>query len=217
MEITSGNKTLSEAQKQLYTRLKTSRTFRLPYTTACIAHNIDIRFQLVIGSDGDVIQNATEYAAIEKQIAEVMNGKSGKWGCLFAGNVGNGKTSMLRAVQIFCLDLVMANVDCAEGMRLVSAQEVVDRAFNASMWSSMMDEPFLAIDDIGIEPLEVQEYGVVRYPVRDMLQYRYNNHLMTFLSTNLTPQERTQKYGLRLTDRLHEMCQNIVFKSKSFR
>lgn len=193
------------------------RTYRLPFSASCIAKNIYLRYALIVSKDSSIVSNEDEYSHITKQIAEVINGRNKQWGCLFAGNVGNGKTSMLRAVQIFYLDLVLGGIDKAEGLRLITSLDVADRVFKPELWKAICTEPILGIDDMGTEPLEVMQYGLVRNPMSELLQYRYENHLLTFITTNLTPKERLEKYGLRIADRMKEMFCNIVFTHKSYR
>ena len=75
----------------------------------------------------------------------------------------------------------------------------------------------LAIEDMGKEPLEVMVYGNVIAPVQDIIEYRYDKRLFTFITTNLSPQEITQRYGVRVGDRLKEMVSKIVFENDSYR
>ncbi len=75
----------------------------------------------------------------------------------------------------------------------------------------------LAVDDVGIEPLEVMEYGNVVSPTVELLTRRYDGQLFTLLTTNLTPDGIRKRYGDRIADRLNEMAVVIPFKNPSYR
>jgi DNA replication protein DnaC len=73
------------------------------------------------------------------------------------------------------------------------------------------------IDDIGIEPKEVMDFGTITTPVVDLLEARYNRLKYTFVTTNLTPSELSEKYGPRLADRFREMFHVIGYDHPSYR
>lgn len=75
----------------------------------------------------------------------------------------------------------------------------------------------LGIDDMGIEPMEVLEFGNLHRPLTDLLTMRYENRGFTFITTNLVPQQIRKLYGDRIADRLNEMVDKIVFDNPSFR
>ena len=75
----------------------------------------------------------------------------------------------------------------------------------------------LAIDDMGLEPAEVMDYGNILNPVVDLLSYRYDEQLFTIVTTNLKPEEIRQKYGDRIADRFNEMMERIIFYNGSYR
>ena len=74
-----------------------------------------------------------------------------------------------------------------------------------------------AIDDFGTEPLEVIDYGNVLYPITDLLTTRYDRHLFTILTTNLTPSEIRPRYGDRIADRLNDMMGKVIFANSTYR
>ncbi len=49
------------------------------------------------------------------------------------------------------------------------------------------------------------DYGNVLYPITELLTTRYDRHLFTILTTNLTPSEIRPRYGDRIADRLNDM------------
>jgi DNA replication protein DnaC len=75
----------------------------------------------------------------------------------------------------------------------------------------------LCIDDVGLEPTEVLDYGNAINPVIEILEQRYQRQLFTFITTNLTPKQIREKYGDRIADRFNEMMKCIVYKNPTFR
>ena len=75
----------------------------------------------------------------------------------------------------------------------------------------------LAIDDLGTEPLEIQDYGNIMSPMVDLLTRRYDKQLFAIVTTNLMPKEIRPKYGVRIGDRFNEMMVKIQFENDTYR
>ena len=75
----------------------------------------------------------------------------------------------------------------------------------------------LCIDDVGLEPTEVLDYGNALNPVIEIMEQRYRQQLFTFITTNLTPAQIREKYGDRIADRFNETMKCIVYKNPTFR
>ena len=84
-------------------------------------------------------------------------------------------------------------------------------------WRTLSRRNMLAIDDLGTEPVEIQDYGNHLSPVIDLLYKRYDEQLFTIITTNLTPKEIRERYGERIADRLNEMAFRIVFDNDTYR
>jgi DNA replication protein DnaC len=84
-------------------------------------------------------------------------------------------------------------------------------------WEKLCQVDMLAIDDLGIEPVEVMDFGNVLCPVVDLLTKRYDMQLFTIITTNLTPSEIREKYGDRIADRMNEMMVKIIFNNDTYR
>lgn len=142
----------------------------------------------------------------------------GKFGAMVNGVCGNGKTTMLYALQVLLNDLVNNEyLKSGTGIRIVSATEVPDTSSKSVSWRSLKEENLLAIDDFGREPTEVMEFGNIKSPIVDLLEYRYDNQLFTLITSNLTPREVRTKYGNRIADRFNEMLEVIPFYNGSYR
>ncbi len=71
---------------------------------------------------------------------------------------------------------------------------------------------------MGEEPKTVLEYGNAINPIVDLFEERYNRQLFTIITTNLDPNEISEKYGVRIADRFREMLAIVSFGNQdSFR
>jgi len=161
--------------------------------------------------DSEVLRN---YA---NRVVEWM--KSDKPCLLLLGDVGCGKTTMLEAICRMIGYIYYSNISFErKGFQWDSAYQIEKWARNdTERYESFKQCEWAAIDDIGLESTEVNNYGNIIYPVRDILHYRYEHRLTTIISTNLLPKDLTAKYGTRIGDRLAEMSCVIKFNEPSYR
>ena len=140
-------------------------------------------------------------------------------GLMIAGIPGNGKTTLMRAIQGL-INVMGLKYWTGEDfiVREILAKEIVRMAKdNGSAFYSLCRYPALAIDDFGEEPMEVVSYGNISNPLIDLLSIRYSEQLLTILTTN-TPNDMIRTlYGARISDRLNEMMQVIIFRNDSYR
>lgn len=138
-----------------------------------------------------------------------------KKGLLISGNVGTGKTSMVR--------LFTANIKSP--FRAVSCQSIVDLyqqggldelsryimpAGSVNNWNSGY-----LFDDLGAEDFPVKHMGNSRNIMAWIIGKRYDNvrnipFERTIITTNLQPGQISEFYGERIRSRLREMCNNLV-------
>lgn len=164
------------------------------------------------------MKNVKEVATAIREIADFLTDGSRKWGLMFMGNLGTGKTILVRALQKSIVTLAYQDLLPAEaGLRLVHAKDIHRTTNNGMTFKSLCDEPLLAIDDLGDEAKEEMVYGTVMTPVIDLLEYRYDRQLFTIITTNLSADMIRDKYGKRIADRCREMFKVITFKNKSYR
>lgn len=145
-----------------------------------------------------------------------------KFGLMLAGTCGNGKTSLLKAIQSATnlLNLkyeVRSDKEEKIAISIIDVKDIIANCKDYQMMEVYKKTPYLGIDDMGKEPKEVLDYGNVCNPVIDLIEYRYDKQLTTFITTNLTPDEFKDKYGERITDRFREMIEKIVFEDGSYR
>lgn len=155
-------------------------------------------------------QESEETNSAIKKMADALTTKSHKTGIVLCGTCGNGKTTLVRALQNLLIYLKYRNLT-ENGMPIMDAREVANRMRECKT------VPLLAIEDMGKEPTTKLDYGNILNPVIEVLEHRYNEQLFTVISTNLTAKEIKEKYGTRIADRFNEMMSVIIFTGKSFR
>ncbi len=155
------------------------------------------------------------------RMATWLTGDSSKFAAVLCGGCGNGKTTLAKAFQNLLCYLNIPIPDShgkAFWVRLCDAKEIAYIArTDYAAFLTLARTPMLAIDDVGIEPLEVMEYGNVVSPVVELLTKRYDEQLFTLMTTNLTPDGIRKRYGDRIADRLNEMAVVIPFKNSTYR
>lgn len=161
-----------------------------------------------------------------KKIAETMTEKSTKCGILLCGNCGNGKTTTMNAFVSVCnyLNKIQATRAFESrgefknwSIKSTSARRISQIAKDESLMNEAKTVTVLCIDDVGLEPTEVLDYGNAINPVIEIMEHRYRQQLFTFITTNLTPAQIREKYGDRIADRFNEIMKCIVYTNPTFR
>lgn len=163
-----------------------------------------------------------ENEALDKQLslmAEWLTTNDHRFCLLLCGKCGNGKSTLVKAFQNL-LNLLGLRDEYGNtiGFTIVDAREIAWMCRDRHQeWRALSRRNMLAIDDIGTEPVEIQDYGNHLNPVIDLLYKRYDEQLFTIITTNLTPKEIRERYGERIADRLNEMAFRIVFDNDTYR
>ena len=126
-------------------------------------------------------------------------------GLLLYGTLGNGKTTMLRALaRLF------------HGTSFIlSATNLYN--FEKDNTLTRSQRRLLLIDDLGTEPERCIVYGEERHPMTDIILERYHDNLTTVIATNLSLDDIKIRYGARVQDRLIEMYAGIYYDADSYR
>jgi DNA replication protein DnaC len=142
--------------------------------------------------------------------------KSGKCSLLLLGNIGTGKTKLLEAISL------LINYYSNRNTSIISSTNIVRLSLSKedseiNRFNNFKTFPYLFIDDLGIEPVNVNDFGTIYNPVIDILLNRYNTMKTTIISTNLNIDQIKQIYGDRIYDRFCEQYDRIIFEFNSFR
>lgn len=156
------------------------------------------------------------------RIGDFLTTEDNYYGLFMPGTVGNGKTTMMRAIKdLFVYLIDKEKITYCEGDKyptFITARELAEISRDKNSFRIVKNTKYLFIDDLGAEPVEISNYGNFVYPYIDVLEYRYDRLLPTFISSNFNASDLCNKYeSERVKDRMKEMFQIISFKEESFR
>lgn len=196
----------------------TRERFSLPYSEEQVKDMLTAAVQAEVSYRHQSYRESEEMNSYIAQASSWLVNQD-KFGLLLCGVPGNGKTTLMRAIQslLNILDLKDAN-NQSVGVVMVDAREIARlNKDNYEAFRNYRQRPMLAIDDLGLEPAAVMDYGNILNPVIDLLSYRYDEQLFTIVTTNLKPSQIREKYKDRIADRFNEMMEKIIFKNGSYR
>ncbi len=205
-------------QALLRSRPITTR-FRLPMTKEQAVEMLRGAIMAEVAQRHRHYTESSELTSQIEQMAQWLTSPQGKFCMLLCGTCGNGKTTFVKALQALLNLLELTDADNERcGFQIMDAKDIAWMCRDERpAWQRLCRRKMLAIDDLGTEPTEVQEYGNRMNPVIDLFYKRYDMQLFTIITTNLLPDEIRQKYGDRVADRLNEMACRIVFENESYR
>ena len=162
---------------------------------------------------------------LEKKIATVakwlISGK--KPGLLLFGSIGSGKTTLARAIMRTINYLYysvyrdqrkeIAEISALNLVKLIATGEKPDE----ESFLRFQKREMVFIDDLGLEPAAIKNYGNEILPVVDLLYYRHDRMLFTICTSNLDMEGLEKKYGKRTGSRFYEMFNRIGFTNEDFR
>lgn len=172
----------------------------------------------------DSVDRELAYKKVYEVMAKNHSGK-GKKGICVIGGIGVGKSAMMKVMQRLFRG-------SKSRFRWVSAYELKD--LSEMLTIHQIKEMYgyelksdLYIDDIGVS-IDVKRYGNTVNIITELLMERYDlfveSGIKTHLSSNLPSDTLTMGtptiksvYGVRVYDRIKEMCEFLVFKGKSQR
>lgn len=153
------------------------------------------------------------------------------------GGVGNGKTTMARAIALLSSSLRSAYEEASRNERdtkradalyiqatrirvpvIRTAQDIASLAGSRrEEYEAVVRRGFLIVDDLGCEPAVVKNYGTEVTPVTDLIYKRYDEMSPTVVTTNLTKSAIREIYGDRVADRFNEVFETIGYQEGSYR
>lgn len=97
--------------------------------------------------------------------------------------------------------------------RFDRAIEVIELGFDIKSLRNFSN--LVIIDDLGRDYFTDKGFGISRWD--GFIDLRYSELLPTLITTNMTPQELTEKYNFRIYDRLKQIAEWITINEKSLR
>lgn len=197
--------------------------FRLPYTKDEMIPIIAHAYKNEVALRGcSYVDGNTQQIA---NVADWITSLYGRIGLLLYGTVGTGKTTMLRAlctVINYCMkpeynELTLHDYS-PKVVNIIRAKDVVSAyQDDKQQYEKMCKVELLAIDEFGVEAIDVKTYGNVNEPIIDLLSVRYDRQRCTMISSNLDLESVRNRYGNRLEDRFVEMFKMVAFTGNSYR
>jgi DNA replication protein DnaC len=222
METTAGQINVEEFKSWLTRQKTTKELFRWSCSTEEAFNLLQAAYSAEVAQRGAVCDMIKEVNDNLWSTAVAMTNKSTKCGILLCGNCGNGKTTTMNAfvtVSKYLDALSRRNRGSINPLNIqqTSARRLTQVAKDENCMNEAKRAQVLCIDDMGLEPTEVLDFGNAINPVIEILEHRYRQQLFTFITTNLTPKQIREKYGDRIADRFNEMMKCIVYTNPTFR
>lgn len=227
MTANSKQQCRDEGLKSLLLRARiTSPRFRMPFSVSDTERMLLAAYEAEVEARGNEFNYDEHIHKVISTISEELSLKMPKPGFFLCGLCGNGKTTFLLAFQNL-LNLLtnkgyfrsLNDTGMQTQIAIKSAVDIMDIARDEKrLYRVLRERSMLAIDDLGREDVNLREYGNNTSPIIDLIEFRYREQLFTAISSNLTPKEITDKYGIRVADRFREMFIVVPFtKETSYR
>lgn len=223
---------LAEARRRKYTRMQSAEYWKKfnaekvypKYDPTELAVVVLQRFyerngrNFVIDQDNlEVFELLCQY--FTGDAAFQVNGYSLQKGILLYGDVGTGKTELLKMfglnqVQSFGLVSCRAITDSFTDDGGEEVEKYYTNRKNALPHAFGQQYSGYCFDDLGTEATTVMHYGNKKNMMSEIILNRYDSKMdykYTHITTNLTVPEIIERYGTRCTDRMRQMFNIITF------
>ena len=201
-------KEIFEQYRDMYAKQYISNTSKLPRALGDKQDTMErlaALYDLAVGERGHKVQWDENTKGNIEQVTQWLL-ECPQRGLLLYGSLGNGKSTMLRAIH----RLISAK------SYFITAKMAYDR-FKESERLIFPRDSVLLVDDLGAEPERCLVYGEEHHPLTDLFLQRYEQNATTIIATNLTVDVLRQRYGDRIYDRLLEMFIAIRYDAPSYR
>lgn len=177
-----------------------------------VLEDLSLCYTYCVKKTGHEMKISCDTEQILKLVAAWMK-RSEKTGLLLCGCCGTGKTSVLNA-----LSLLTSYYNGYFGLRVYSSLKIIELSlYQKELFNKLKTLKYIGIDDFGVEPSTIKDFGTSVSPVSEVFYSRYDNNKVTVISTNLNKQQIKEVYGERIFDRMNEQYETVVFNFKSFR
>ena len=144
-----------------------------------------------------------------QDIVDWLNDSKG-YGLLVIGDSGLGKS-------VICRDIIPAILNEQDGSNFTTC--LVTTAYDLATYGDELNlnsPKFIMVDDIGTEG-EYVKFGAHRNMFMEVVDNAERIGKVLILTSNLTIEQLTEKYGERTTDRLKSLCRLVKIEGKSLR
>lgn len=183
------------------------------------ALDLDGNFVVDENIDG-VLWALALYFSGDKEFETLGHGSLQK-GLYLVGNIGTGKTLLMRAFskfQILNLSLISAT-QITEKYQRDGVEGILDYLESKRYQGGMASYKSYCFDDLGTENTSIKHMGnelnvmeriILRHYENRSLDLYRSSEIRTHFTSNLDPSEIEKLYGTRVRSRLREMCNYIV-------
>lgn len=199
---------INQYKKTYSTAIKSRENRRLPIQ---LLNEQDARLRLLAAYSLEVEKRERTFILdthTDDKISRVARWlySSSKRGLLLMGTLGNGKSTMMKAIH----DVFWYHSICGDA-------QTIYEYFKKEQALKDWDTELLLIDDLGVEPTRCLNFGEDYHPMSRLILHRYNCLLTTIIATNLSLDEIQERYGDRVVDRMYETYEVIKYDRESYR
>jgi hypothetical protein len=145
-------------------------------------------------------------------------------GIYIAGNTGTGKSWLLEIMAAYStvdnVQIVVGDTQRCLYWKNLRADTVCDEYTETGSFERFKKSPIIGFQDLGSEPVESMYMGNRVNVMRQILEYRGDQtDKITLITSNLPINHKAfvDRYGDRVSSRLHEMCNYFEIKGKDRR
>lgn len=155
---------------------------------------------------GDNYKWLPEYDKVVEWLAD-----NKRRGLMLFGSNGRGKS-------LICSNIlpVIFQYYLKENYVNIGANYLKELDTNAVTYFDLWSTKPIIIDDVGVESI-ASDYGEKRDYFSDVVDHAERKKRLLIFSTNLTPKDISERYGLRTLDRLRAIVKAIKFNGESLR
>lgn len=229
LELEETEEALRLARKAKHFTLERIKYFeKISKPTVFQKHSAEQLFEMFMNA-GYKFADDAHAAKVKNLCCYFANDSRGKLdlnrGILLLGNIGNGKTSLMRFFstnQLYGFRIERI-IDITSDYKVLGEGGVKAYSTNLKVPLNLygLENYGYCFDDIGTEEIPARHYGESKNVFAEIILSRYDNHLTPFNSTHATSNksltELENTYGSRVFDRMKEMFNIIVFDHESFR
>lgn len=167
---------------------------------------------------GKNVKNEKKYQFVRQYYADLadQNAPRPDKGIFFSGDIGVGKTHLavgllLKSTSKFSFVRYQGQVELNRSIRKINQYDNTDETYSHCLYSHV-----LLIDDLGLGTAS-QSADLVREHMFELIENRQGSGKLTFLTTNLSPEELAACLGQPTMDRIGKICHGIHLTGKSLR